>query len=117
MSAASAPGAQSTAYDALVRLTEQELELAGEGRYNELAQLSAQRTQIIESLSAPRPAGARESLERALALQTRVSIELLRRREQILIALRRIDLHQRAAHGYGRSLPQRGGQPRIRAEG
>ncbi len=109
--------AETLEYEAILRLTELELELVGEGRYSEVSQLQRQRTQILEGLSRPRPAGARELLERSLAMQTRVSIELLRRREQILIGLRRIELSSRAARGYGRSLPQPRGRHQIHTEG
>lgn len=94
-------------YEALVRIAELELELTGAGRYSEVAQLRRQRREIMRSLPHPAPAGAREPLERALALQRRVTIELLRRREQVLLSLRRVEMSKRAAHGYARSLPQR----------
>ena len=104
-------------YSAILHLTELELELIGEGRYTEAAQLRQQRAQIMDGLSTPRPPQARELLERALALQKRISIELMRRREQVLLSLRRIDLSRRAATGYGRSLPEQPQSQRIHTEG
>jgi hypothetical protein len=112
------PAAQDHAeYSAILHLTELELELIGEGRYIEAAQLRAQRAQIMDGLSAPRPPQARELLERALALQRRVSIELMRRREEVLLSLRRIELSRRAATGYGRSLPDQPHSRGIHIEG
>jgi len=94
-------------YKALVRIAKLELELAGEGRYSEIAQLAAQHAQVMQALPATAPRAAREQLERALAMQRRVSVELLRRREQVLLSLRRIELAMRTAQGYGRTLPAR----------
>jgi hypothetical protein len=100
-------------YAALRRLAERELELAGEGRYNEMAQLGCQRAQIVASLPPRPPAAARDILERALALQRRVTIELFHRRERVLLSLRRVEHSKRAARGYGGALagsPSRGVQ-------
>lgn len=94
-------------YEALVRIAEHELELAGAGRYDELEQLRRQRAEVMLTLPRPVPAEAREPLERALALQRRVSIELLRRRERVLLALRRVEISKRTANGYARALPRR----------
>jgi hypothetical protein len=91
-------------YEALVRIAELELELAGDGRYDELAQLRGQRAKVLESLPKPPPAGARDALERALAIQRRVTIELLRRREHVLLSLRRVEISKRTANGYARSM-------------
>lgn len=94
-------------YEALIRIAERQLELAGQGRYDELAQLSAQRDEVMSRLPRPAPEGARDVLERALAIQRRLSIELLRRREHVLLALRRVEMSKRAASGYARSLPSK----------
>jgi hypothetical protein len=117
VSAAQAQESSAAAYDAIIRLAERELELAGEGRYAEVRQLSRQSAQILAGLGPIRPPGARDALERALALQRRISIELLRHREAILINARRIELSKRAAHGYGSSLPAALNRPRIRVDG
>lgn len=92
-------------YAALIRIAERELELAGEGRYAEIAQLDGQRAQILQSLPAAPPRAAREHLERALVIQRRVTIELIRRREQVLLSLRRLEVGRRTAHGYARTVP------------
>jgi hypothetical protein len=99
-------------YEGLVRIAELELELAGEGRYDELAQLGRQRDEIMGSLPRPAPPGAREPLERALAIERRVGIELRRRREQVLLSLRRVEVSKRTASGYARAMP--GKRRRVR---
>jgi hypothetical protein len=96
-------------YAALIRIAELELEFAGDGRYVEIAQLDGQRQQIFRSLPATPPRGARDYLERALVIQRRVTIELLRRREQVLLSLRRLEVSRRTARGYASTLPARRG--------
>jgi hypothetical protein len=91
-------------YAALVRLAEVGLRLAEERRYDEIAQLAAQRAQIARALPAKPPAEAREMLDRALQLQRRMTTDLIGRREQVVLALRRVELSKRAAHGYGQSV-------------
>ena len=49
-------------YEAIVRLAERELELAGEGRYEEIAQLGRERAQLLAALPAAPPSIAREAL-------------------------------------------------------
>jgi len=90
-------------YRALVRIAELELELASDRRYDEIAQLAPQRAQVMSMLPHPAPIAAREILERALAVERRAKIELLRRREQVLLSLRGIELHRRTADGYART--------------
>jgi hypothetical protein len=69
-----------------------------------MTQLAAQRSQLLDALPAPPPAQARDALTRALLIQRRVTIELLRRREAVVLAARRVELRQRAARGYGSSV-------------
>jgi hypothetical protein len=110
----SAPS-ETAAYEAIVGLAERELELAADGRYHELAQLAHQREQLMARLPSPPPRAARDALTRALLIQRRVTIELLRRREQVVLAARRLELQRRAARGYAGTLGPRG--HRIRAHG
>jgi hypothetical protein len=56
-------------YERLVELGERELELAQTGGYDALAELNAERAEIVTSLPATPPAAARPALERAAALQ------------------------------------------------
>jgi hypothetical protein len=101
----------STPYDALLELIERELELAGEGRFDEVAELAASRELLTGSLPAAPPASARPALERAALLQQRLTIELLRGREAVLLELAQIERGWRAARGYG---PRNRG-PRVSA--
>jgi hypothetical protein len=96
-------------YAALLRLAELALALAGECRYEELAQLEYQSAQIVGRLPARPPAQARDLLTRAALMQRNVTIELLRRREQVLLNLRRVELSARAAQGYGQAVAR----PRV----
>ncbi len=98
-------------YEHLLALISDELRLAGEGRFEELAQANATRTQLIATLPATPPASARETLQRAALMQERLNIELARGKEALLAALRELQLAQRTARGY--APPPRG--PRISA--
>jgi hypothetical protein len=91
-------------YAALVRIAERGLELAEERRYDEIAQLSGQRAQIVRGLPARPPREARELLMRALTVQRRMTTEMIGRREQVLLTLRRVELSKRAANGYGNAV-------------
>jgi hypothetical protein len=99
-SAAAAP------YEALCELAEQELELLGAGRLDEVAPVDEQRTALIATLPAVPPAEARHALERCVLLERRVMVELVRARELVLVALAEVQHGQRAAHGYA-PRPQR----------
>ncbi len=102
----------STPYDALLELIERELELAGEGRFEELARVSQASAALVASLPETPPASAREPLERAALIQRRLTIELLRGRETVLLALAEIERGRRAARGYA---PPRRLTPRVSA--
>jgi hypothetical protein len=91
----------STPYDALVEMIERELELAGQGRFDDLAELAASREAFRASLPATPPASARAALERANLMQQRLEIELLRGREAVLLELAEIERGRRMARGYG----------------
>jgi hypothetical protein len=86
-------------YERLADSFERELELVGEGRLDEVAQLAADRDALIATLPATPPASARPALERA-----QVMIEVTRRREGILAELGRVAQADRTARGY---LPNR----------
>jgi hypothetical protein len=94
-------------YAALLRIAERGLALAKERRYPEIAQLAAQRSQIIRGLPAKPPQEARELLTRALTMQRRLTTEMIGRREQVLLSLRRVELSKRAARGYGNAVGAR----------
>lgn len=94
MSADAAP------YEALADLAERELELAGEGRLDDLVELAAQRAAIVARLSPNPPAAARSALLRAALTQERVTIELMRGRDELLAAIATLSTAQRVARGY-----------------
>jgi hypothetical protein len=87
-------------YELLLELIERELQLAGEGRFDELTHAAEARAAHAASLPATPPAAAREALERAVLMQQRLTIEVLRGREAMVGALREIERAKRAANGY-----------------
>jgi hypothetical protein len=91
---------ESAPYEALTELIEHELQLAGEGRFAELAESAEVRAELIKTLPVTPPACARDALERATALQQRLRIEVLRGREAVLAALSDVERAKRAARGY-----------------
>ncbi len=70
-------------YERLVRMIEHELELAGQGRLEELSDAVDARGEYLTTLRSPAPAAARGAVERANALHCRVIIETLRVRESL----------------------------------
>jgi hypothetical protein len=100
----SPPGA--APYEALARSLELELELIGDGRLDELEDLHAARAALIESLPAIPPAWARPSLQRAALMNKRVEIEILRRREALLLDIANAELVGRTARGYAPVVPR-----------
>ncbi len=90
----------SSPYDELVELIERELQLAGEGRFDELALLTESRIALAATLPDQPPASARPALTRAKLLQERLTIEVLRGREAVLLALAEVQHVRRAAQGY-----------------
>ncbi|MGZ4195999.1 MAG: hypothetical protein ACXVFQ_06495 [Solirubrobacteraceae bacterium] len=87
-------------YERLAESFERELELVGEGRLDEVAQLASSREALIASLPATPPASARPALERAQLLSKRVMVEILRRRDAVLADLGRVAQGDRTARGY-----------------
>jgi hypothetical protein len=104
--------ANAAPYETLARMIERELELVGAGRLDELAELSTARDELIAALPATPPAAAGPALERAALMNKRLEIELLRRREAVLLELAKVERAQRAARGYA---PPRPSAPQISA--
>jgi hypothetical protein len=94
-------------YEILARSIERELELIGEGNSDELADLYAARAALIDSLPAIPPGSARPALQRAALMNKRVEIEILRRREALLLDIANAELVGRTARGYAPALEQR----------
>jgi hypothetical protein len=87
-------------YEALAAIIERQLALVAERDFDGLAELKRERAALERTLPATPPASARAPLERCLALQQRVRIELTRVREAVLIELGHVRHGQRAAAGY-----------------
>jgi hypothetical protein len=99
-------------YEALARSLERELELIGEGALDELAALHAERAALLESLPAVPPADARPALQRAALMSKRVEIEILRRREALMLEAANVERVGRTARGYAATVESR---PNLRA--
>ncbi len=94
-------------YERIVALGELELELIQGGRWEELAELGAEREQLITNLPPLPPETARGPLERAAELQQRVSAELARSIALAREGLGRVDRSRRAAAGYAPPIERR----------
>jgi hypothetical protein len=99
-------------YETLARSLERELELIGEGAYEELAILRAERAALVEGLPAVPPAEARPALQRAALINKRIEIEILRRREALLVEAANVERVERTARGYS---PVLDGLPHVQA--
>jgi hypothetical protein len=97
-------------YEALCDHAELELELAGRGEVEGLAQMSARWEQLTAALPAEPPAAAAPLLERARMLHERTRIDLLRLRESLLAELAEARRASRAASGYAGVQPAGGPQ-------
>lgn len=87
-------------YAAIVAFAERELELARDGRIEDLRSLASEWDALTAGLPAQAPASARSALERAAALHERTSATLMCLREAMLCDLRTTARASRAAHGY-----------------
>jgi ABC-type transporter Mla subunit MlaD len=97
-------------YEALVFLAEREVALLSayrSDRQPELQQLAREREALIATLPPQAPAEARPALERAAELNDRSHALLVHHREELVHQLGDTARTRRAAHGYGRTLPQR----------
>lgn len=94
-------------YTALLELSERELQLARDGRIEDLRALASQWDALTADLPAQPPASARTPLERAAALHERTSATLQCLREALLCDLRTTARASRAAHGYATQTPRR----------
>ena len=100
-------------YERLARILERELEALGAGRLDELDTLRAEREALIATLPEAPPTCARPALERASLTQKRVEIEIIRRREAIVLELAQVEQVRRVAEGYA---PPRGARASFRAD-
>jgi hypothetical protein len=93
-----------TAYDALCKIAERELELVSAGQLDDLAALYDRRDAVVASLPARPPASAGPALERAATLQGLVSEVLEERLHATGTELRRLDQGRTAVNGYAPAL-------------
>jgi flagellar biosynthesis/type III secretory pathway chaperone len=96
---------QAAPYETLARIAERELEVLASGRLDELERLAAEREALLATLPETPPACARPALERAALTQKRVTMEIVRRREAIVLELAQLEQARRLARGYA---PPRG---------
>ncbi len=93
-------GSEAAPYETLARSIERELELVGEGRFDEVATLHAERAALIARLPEMPPTGARPALQRAALMNKRVETEILRLREALLLEFANVERVSRTARGY-----------------
>jgi hypothetical protein len=89
-------------YVAILAFAEHELELARDGRIEDLRALAPRWDELTAGLPPQPPAAARGPLERAAALHARTNATLLCLRDAMLCDLRTTARASRAAHGYAR---------------
>jgi hypothetical protein len=94
-------------YTAILEFAERELELARDGRIEDLRSMAPQWDALTAGLPERPPSSARTPLERAAALHERTSATLLCLREALLCDLRTTVRASRAAHGYAGHAPRR----------
>jgi hypothetical protein len=99
-------------YETLARNIERELELIGEGAYDELEGLHAERAALLEGLPPIPPDCARAALQRAALMNKRVEIEIVRRREALLADAATVERVGRTARGYA---PAAENRPHVQA--
>ncbi len=87
-------------YEAILELAQRELELAGDGRIEDLRALTEEWNQLTAGLPARPPEYARRPLERAAALHHRTNVTLHRLSEAMLCDIRATARAGRAARGY-----------------
>jgi hypothetical protein len=87
-------------YERLLALGICELELARDGRLNELASCQAARAELMRSLPSAPPAQALPTLERCLVIERQLETELRNARSAVLGAMQQLRRAQRAADGY-----------------
>lgn len=100
-------GSSPDPYTAILELAEYELQLARDGRIEDLRSLAPRWDALTANLPEQPPISARGPLERAAALHERTSATLQCLREGLLCDLRTTARASRAAHGYAGQAPRR----------
>ena len=104
-------------YEAICEHAELELELAGRGEVDQLAEMSVRWEELIACLPPEPPAAAAPLLERARMLHERTRIDLLRLREALIAELTETRRAVRAASGYAGAQPAGGSAARSQRVG
>jgi hypothetical protein len=99
--------AEQAPFQRLIKLIEHELELAGQGRLDELDEAIAETGAYMATLPAPAPDSAEHLVLRADAMRSRVIIEVTRLKESIALSRSSLRRSRRVARQYG---PPRSGQ-------
>ena len=94
-------------YEAILELAERELQLARDGRIEDLPALASEWNELTASLPARPPASARGPLERAAALHLRTNTALHQLSEAMLCDVRTAARASRAARGYAHQTHRR----------
>ena len=89
-----------TGYDELAELAQRELELVSAGAVEDLPTLHARRDALVAALPDSPPPAARPSLERAAALQSRVTTALAERLRESGAELRKLSTGRTAMARY-----------------
>ncbi len=87
-------------FERLIKMIERELELAGQGRVQELREAVAKTGAYMATLPTPAPAAARALVLRAQALRGRVTIEAQRLKENIEISQASVRTARRISRKY-----------------
>jgi hypothetical protein len=95
------------AYEAIHEHAELELELAGRGEIERLAEMGERWRELTRELPARPPAGAAPLLRQARLIHERTRIELIRLRQSLLAEIGASARARRAATGYAGQLPRR----------
>jgi hypothetical protein len=93
-------GEERAPYLHLIELIERDLALAGEGRYPDLVTAHAEREAFVATLPATPPACARDLLERAALIQRRLTMELMRGRDELVYQTGLVERGRQTARGY-----------------
>lgn len=87
-------------YLRLIELIERDLTLAGEARYSELVATHAERAAFVATLPPTPPSCARDLLERASLIQRRLTMELMRGRDELVHQTGLVERGRQTARGY-----------------
>lgn len=94
-------------YEAIHEHTELELEALGRGDLEALATLADRWEDLTHDLPSHPPAAAAAPLRAARLVHERTRVELIRRREVLLLDIATSTRARRAAEGYAGALPRR----------